>query len=75
MENNQKEEKPQVPKLSDRIDANVKIVIAFFLGAILAGTLVQFALPVLAEHASELMIGFIAVIGQFERYRFEQYLN
>lgn len=64
MENNQKPELEQpMPKLSDRIDTNVKVVIAFFLGAILAGTLVQFALPILAAHASELMIGFIAVIG------------
>ena len=66
MENNQKPDLEQpTPKLSDRIDTNVKIVIAFFLGAILAGTLVQFALPILAAHASELMVGFIAVIGLF----------
>ena len=63
-ENSENEENQlQSQKLSDRIDTNVKIVIAFFLGAILAGTLVQFALPVLAEHVSELLIGFIAVIG------------
>ena len=64
MENNQKPESGQPsPKFSDRIDTNVKIVIAFFLGAILAGTLVQFALPVLAEYVNELLIGFIAVIS------------
>jgi len=55
----------QSQKLSERIDTNVKIIIAFFLGAILAGTLVQFALSVLSEHISELLIGFIAVIGIF----------
>ena len=64
MEDNQKPELEQPSlKLSDRIDTNVKIIIAFFLGAILAGTIVQFALPVLAAYVNELLIGFIAVIG------------
>lgn len=63
-ESNQKPNlgKPNL-KFSDRIDTNVKIVVAFFLGAILAGVLVLFALPTLVKYINELFIGFIVIIG------------
>jgi len=64
MENNeQPQEEPTSVKVSDQISTNVKIVIAFFLGAIIAGTLVYLALPILAEYVNELLIVFVALIG------------
>lgn len=51
------------PKVSDQIDNKVKIIIAFFLGAILAGTIVIFALPILSKYVLQLLIGFVALIA------------
>ena len=64
MENNeQPQEEPTSVKVSDQISTNVKIVIAFFLGAIIAGTLVNVALPFLSKYVNEILIVFVVLIG------------
>jgi len=57
------ENQPQAQKVSDQIDNRVKIIIAFFLGAILAGTVVIFALPILSKYVNQLLVGFVAIIA------------